>query len=98
MQKVCSNDIVIAGPWLEMSTWWEQAQRDNCPYVDKDLPGTDSELGQMLMTCGELSNQATSVKSRLNVSHCPSEQQLMGSDIAETLWIEPASWKSAQFT
>ena len=59
--------------------------RDNCPYVDKDLCGTDSELGQMLMTCGKLSNQATSVKSTLNVSHCPSEQHLMGSDIIETL-------------
>ena len=26
----------------------------------------DSELGQMLMTCGKLSNQAPSVKSRIN--------------------------------
>ena len=27
---------------------------------------SDSELGQLLMTCGKLSNQAPSVKSRLN--------------------------------
>ena len=29
---------------------------------------TDSELGQMLMTCSKLFNQAPSVKSRLNSS------------------------------
>ena len=47
----------------------ERAQRDNCPYVHSDLCRRDSELGQMLMTCGKLSSQAPSVKSSLNGSH-----------------------------
>ena len=32
------------------------------------LCGGDSELGQLLLTCGKLSNQAPSVESRLNGS------------------------------
>ena len=36
--------------------------------ANSDRLRRDSELGQMSMTCGKLSNQAPSVKSRLNGS------------------------------
>ena len=36
--------------------------------IDIDICRRDSELGQILMTFGKLSNQAPSVKSRLNGS------------------------------
>ena len=36
---------------------------------DSDLCRRDSELGQVLMTCGKLSGQASSLISRLNCSH-----------------------------
>ena len=39
------------------------AHKDNCPYVNSDLCRRDSELGQMLMTCGKLSSQSPSVKA-----------------------------------
>ena len=46
----------------------ERAQRDNFPEVDSELFRRDSELGYMLMTCGKLSHQTPSVKSRFSGS------------------------------
>ena len=40
----------------------ERAQRDNCPYVYSEVFRRDSELWQMLMTCGKLSNQTSPVQ------------------------------------
>ena len=42
----------------------DQVLTNNFPYVDSVSSCRNSELGQMLMTCGKLSNQAPSVKSR----------------------------------
>ena len=39
--------------------------RETNIFVDSDWFRRDSELGQLLMTFGKLSNQAPSVKSRL---------------------------------
>ena len=42
----------------------------HCLQVDRDSVRRDSELGHMLITCGKLSNQAPSVKTRLSSSGC----------------------------
>ena len=47
----------------------EEEEDDDDDDDDSDLCRRDSELGQMLMTCGKLSGQAPSVISRLNGSH-----------------------------
>ena len=38
----------------------------------------DLELGQLLMTCGKLSNQAPAVNSRFSGSDCSSAKYLLG--------------------
>ena len=61
------DDDEIAHGWRPPCVG-ERAERGNCPLVYSDLCHRDSELEQMLMTCGKLSNQAPSVQSRFNGS------------------------------
>ena len=56
--------MMIASPWLETSSWWQAGTERLCPLVDSDSFREDSEVGQMLTTCGKLSNKAPSVKVR----------------------------------
>ena len=56
--------MIMASPWLETSLWLQAGTERLCPQVDSDSFREDSEFGQMLTTCGKLSNQAPSVKVR----------------------------------
>ena len=53
--------LFITNPWLETSTWWQAGLVT--AVFNSGLCRRDSESGQMLMTCGKLSNQAPSVKT-----------------------------------
>ena len=50
------GDLIVLGSW----------HREIAAFKLIMIYIADSELGQMFMTCGELSSQAPSVKSRLN--------------------------------
>ena len=66
------DDDEVAHGWRPRGG--ERAQRDTAPKVIVIDFHRDSELGQMSMTCGKLSNQAPSVKSRFNGSGYSSTQ------------------------
>ena len=57
--------MMMIYPWLESSWWWVGTER-HCPKVDSKSFYKDSELGQLLMTCGKVSNQAPAVNNMLS--------------------------------
>ena len=59
--------MMLANGW-RLPHGGERARRDKCLKVDSNFCLRASELEQISMTCGKLSNQTPSVQSRLDGS------------------------------